>query len=113
MLTIIHNYQCTFQRNGSDIVDKQQYSNIRVLSRIFEQTRWRGRRWAERMRGRESSFPGGRVSAAPNKNKEYLSTVQITISSGRPEAIISMFSQRQLYDVGQHFFRLAHELTLP
>ena len=47
--------------------------------------------------GENGYSPDGRVPVAHNKNKSTESTAQITISSGKPEAIISIFSQRQLY----------------
>ena len=48
--------------------------------------------------GENGYSPDGRVPVAHNKNKSTECTAQITISSGRAKAIISMFSQRQLYD---------------
>ena len=47
--------------------------------------------------GENGYSPDGRVPVAHNKNKSTESTAQITISSGKPEAIISMFSFSSVY----------------
>ena len=62
----------------------------------------------------ERALPPGKERAAPNKNKEYLSTAQITISSGRAKAIISMFSFSSVYvKIIKFFPNHVHDLITP